>query len=442
MVWAQSQSGPVNIPPETPTSELLRGAAQAHDARNFAVAIALLKEVVRREPEHLKAWNALGYSHLLARQPKEAEACFRKQIELNAFDAWAYNNLGLALMEQDKNDDAEAMFRKQLEVNPLDTFANANLGRLLFQQYQRSGASKKKLTEAVQALEVANRLAPKNAGVKLLLAEAYNAAGETVKGKALMAEARAEMPAAFRAPASGDAIATLLLSLKPAEAAIAEATEELERIQQNLTAKVPAELARDDEESSNRAAALWAQMGEAFRSSDDLVKGERYLKAAWLWTQSEAVADRLGQIYEKQGAKAKAIAAYRHALTSFAGSGHSHERLENLLGSKLAADTMVSRNSGELSALRTVKLGASAKKGFGEYVMKLRLTGDTVMVEGVKFETGDLKGMEKAVGAGKYPLAAPSDAEAVMVRRVMLYCGMGACSATLMPALAGMMDKR
>ncbi len=56
---------------------------------------------------------------------------FKKQIEINPYDEFAYNSLGLAYQRQAKYDEAIKQFQKQIEINPLDQNAHANLGRCM-----------------------------------------------------------------------------------------------------------------------------------------------------------------------------------------------------------------------------------------------------------------------------------------------------------------------
>ena len=73
----------------------------------------------------------------------EAEAAYRKAIELNPSYADAYSNLGVLLHENLKRyDEAEAAYRKAIELNPSDADAYFNWGVLLHENLKRYDEAK------------------------------------------------------------------------------------------------------------------------------------------------------------------------------------------------------------------------------------------------------------------------------------------------------------
>ena len=91
----------------------------------------------------------------------EAEAAYRKAIELKPDDPEAYNNLGLALYKQKKLSEAVAAFRKADQLLPNHTAFRNNL-RFIEQLLQLEGkpdaylASKEQATNALGAPELAS----------------------------------------------------------------------------------------------------------------------------------------------------------------------------------------------------------------------------------------------------------------------------------------------
>jgi serine/threonine protein kinase/tetratricopeptide (TPR) repeat protein len=113
---------------------------------------AVLRDLVRQQPDNPEMWGNLGV--VLAHQQKlgEAEAAFHKAIALKPNFAWAYNDLGIVLRDQKMLGEAEAAYRKAIGLQP-DLFqAYNNLGNVLREQ--------RKLGEAEAAYRKAIDLKP------------------------------------------------------------------------------------------------------------------------------------------------------------------------------------------------------------------------------------------------------------------------------------------
>ncbi len=63
-------------------------------------------------------------------QYDKAEEAYRKQIEINPKDLYAYNNLGVVLRALKRNEEAIAAYRKQIAISPRDRYAHDNLAIL------------------------------------------------------------------------------------------------------------------------------------------------------------------------------------------------------------------------------------------------------------------------------------------------------------------------
>ena len=87
----------------------------------------------------------------------EAEAAFRKALELEPHNAVAWNNLGSALSGQKRLVDAEAAYYKSLDIDPQNLFALNNLVNLLWDQHrfdEAEAVSRKSLELDAQAIDV------------------------------------------------------------------------------------------------------------------------------------------------------------------------------------------------------------------------------------------------------------------------------------------------
>jgi tetratricopeptide (TPR) repeat protein len=65
---------------------------------------------------------------------EEAEAAYRKAIELNPAEGLFYNGLGLHLYLQNRNEEAEALYRQAIKLDPGQSGYHDNLGNSLFSQ--------------------------------------------------------------------------------------------------------------------------------------------------------------------------------------------------------------------------------------------------------------------------------------------------------------------
>ena len=97
-------------------------------------AEAAYKKALEIDPKYAIAWNNLGI--LLADQARfgEAEAAYLKTIELDPKLAYSWSNLGVLVADKGRFDEAEAAYQKALEIDPKYTPAWNNLGVLLDDQ--------------------------------------------------------------------------------------------------------------------------------------------------------------------------------------------------------------------------------------------------------------------------------------------------------------------
>ena len=189
---------------KTAIDNLARGALKPDTPRtpNGLDEIAAAKALGTAKPTYARVHLHLGNRHLKEQRYEQAIAEFENAIAENPQQAGAYNNLGLALLGA-QNGDAEAQFRRALEVQPDFVQAHFNLARQLLRRganaeaidaYRRtlkldpnhSGAliqlgiqlgKQRSFDEAKQLLERAVRVAPNNAEAHNNLAVIYAGVG-------------------------------------------------------------------------------------------------------------------------------------------------------------------------------------------------------------------------------------------------------------------------
>ena len=88
----------------------------------------ILRGILRRKPEHLDALRLMGVHCARKELYNDAEAFFRRAVDL-APDFWlAWINLGAALNEQQKFDQADAAYKAALKLQPRSVFTLEKLG--------------------------------------------------------------------------------------------------------------------------------------------------------------------------------------------------------------------------------------------------------------------------------------------------------------------------
>ncbi len=88
----------------------------------------ILRGLLRRNPEHLDALRLMGVHCARKELYNDAEAFFRRAVDL-APDFWlAWINLGAALNEQQKFDEADTAYKQALQLKPESVFTLEKLG--------------------------------------------------------------------------------------------------------------------------------------------------------------------------------------------------------------------------------------------------------------------------------------------------------------------------
>jgi tetratricopeptide (TPR) repeat protein len=183
--------------------------------------------------------------------------------------------------------------------------------------------------------------------------------------------------------------------------------------------------------------AYWDTLGWVYFGAGNLDKAEKYIAAAWMLGQHGEVGDHLGQIYEKEGKKDRALQTYALSLNGLRPTPETRERLAALAGAK-KVDTEVEKSRMALQTMRTIDLGKVAKvTGTADFFILLaKGAGPAASVEGVKFISGDekLKGFADALRTADYHLALPDDSPVKILRRGVLSCSTetGKCTFVLM----------
>ena len=347
-------------PADMKADDLVESGRAAIASNNLPLAVTLLKRATEVDAKNKYAWNMLAAAYMGMRQNDDAIAALKKQIEINPYDEYAYNALGRAYWQERKYDDAATAFNKQIEINPLDKFAHAGLGSMYSEW--------KKYDLAAAELEKATSLTPDNPELQVSLGDAYLNLGQDDKALATFDHA-VELSAT---PLVWNNIA-YQLSLKKAH---------LDRAQQYAESAVSATTAALRNLSLDRLTqqdlplvpsliAYWDTLGWVYFSKGNLDMAEKYVAAAWGLGQHGEVGDHLGQIYEKEGKKDRALQTYELAATGLRPIPETRERIDALLKSDSKLNGAAKNNNKSLQSLRTIDLGKAKETGSADFFVLL-----------------------------------------------------------------------
>lgn len=157
-------------PPNDKTIGLYRKVADAERDKRPAEAITILKEIVLADPEDFIAWAKLGTVHFEQGNLNDADAAFRRSLELRMEYTPAWVNVGKLRMAQKQYDAAAEILKHAATLEP----NSARVYQLLGEAYVFA----KKGTLGAEALNKAIELDPVGtAEIHLLLAALYDRAG-------------------------------------------------------------------------------------------------------------------------------------------------------------------------------------------------------------------------------------------------------------------------
>jgi len=405
----------------TPT-ELHKAGVKALQSRDYRGAIDLLKRAVDGDASIKDGWYDLGLASAGANRHAEAIAAFRKQIELDPNHKHANGDLAMELQQTGKTEEAIAAYRKQLETAPYEKTAHKNLGVLLAQLGRDPDAR----TE----LEAAAAVPPDDPETKMALAQVYGRLGE----KALAQELMKGLTGSTGGDAGQDIYASALKNdIDPAQTET-DAQQVLYDIGGQFDSGELDRLGPSAFSSMRLVALAWARMGWAKFKRGENLAAMQFLQSAWLLSQSGTVANRLGQVLEKQGQAEKA--GHMYALAVAAGGSEvqdSQARLAKLAGDSAAAEKDVAQAAVELVQTRTVKLGAITNKPASA---RFALVFDSSpRPERAEFVDGDesLRSATEQLREKDFPVRFPDVSSVKIVRRGLLSCGGSGCGIELLP---------
>ncbi|HEX4498025.1 MAG TPA: tetratricopeptide repeat protein [Thermoanaerobaculia bacterium] len=108
--------------------------------KNLTKTIEAQRKLVADHPEDPAVYNDLGNLLMLVPKPADAEAAYRKAIELDPNKASALFNLGLLLQQQGELREAEDLYQRTIKADPNHAWASYQLGSIQEAHKQKSKA--------------------------------------------------------------------------------------------------------------------------------------------------------------------------------------------------------------------------------------------------------------------------------------------------------------
>ncbi|MGD0506934.1 MAG: DUF3857 domain-containing protein [Terriglobales bacterium] len=412
-------------------AELHKAGVKALQSKDYQTAIDLLKRAADADASIKDGWYDLGLAYAGANHHAEAIAAFRKQIELDPNHQHANSDLAMELQQTGKTDEAIAAYRKQLEMTPYEKTTLKNLGLLLAQLGRDADAR----TE----LEAAVVIPPDDPETKMALAQVYARLGEKSQAQELMK--------GLTGSAGGDSGQDIFAEALKNNIDPTQTENDAQQVLYDIGGQFDSgEFDRlgPSAFSSMRLVALsWARIGWAKFQRGENLAAMQFLNSAWLLSQSGTVANRLGQVLEKQGQPEKARHIYALAVAA-GGSANSNDvpdsraRLTKLAGDpgvadKSAAEKDLAQAQVELVQARTVKLGPISSKPVSA---RFNLVFDSSpRPERAEFVDGDetLRSAGDQLREKDFPVRFPDVSSVKIVRRGVVSCGGSGCSIELLP---------
>ena len=398
-------------------SELHKAGVKALQSKDYSSAIDLLKRAVDQDSNLKEGWYDLGLAYAGVNNHADAILAFRKQIALDPNHKSANGDLAMELQQSGQAEQAIAAYHRQLEIVPFEKTAHRNLGILLAQLGRDA--------DARAELESAASIPPDDPETKMSLAQVYTRLGEKVKAQELMKS--------LTGSAAGDSGqdmfgAALAANIDPVQTEN-EARQVLYDIGEQFDSGEYDRLGPSAFSAMRLVALAWARIGWAKFLRGENLDAMQFLNSAWLLSQSGTVANRLGQVLEKQGQPEKARQMYAFAVAA-GGSlvADSRERL-----GKIASGSGSAASAADLVESRTVKLGSLTTKPASA---RFNLVFDSSpRPERAEFVEGDeaLRSAGTQLREKDFPVKFPDVSSVKIVRRAQVSCSASGCGIELLP---------
>jgi tetratricopeptide (TPR) repeat protein len=425
---------PAHIP-ATEILDLYKHGQEEAKRKNWANAIEAFGSAVKADPKYPEAWRELGRAHMYAWQYPDAEAAFRKYLELAPNDHLAYLNMAWVLYTEKKYELEEDLLIKRIAVAPKDGDALFRLGTAYLALHQPE--------QAVPVLERSVVQFPKYVQAHYSLGRAYlethqdDLAVETFR-KVLKLDDSENMlnSVAYDLAEHGSHL---------------DIAENWSQLSVGVAEKELNETSLSNVQSQTWASVLklshyWDTMGWIKFEQGKMEDAEKYLFAAWQIADDQTIGMHLGRLYEAQGRKDDAIEMYLASLQAIPVSQalsddakETRKRLADLLGGYTQVDDRLVQAHSKKSPMRTVSIAnPGGAQGIAQYTVIIDANSKVMDIAATNSDD-PLATLNDAVRAAAMPQSFPDTTLKKLPRLSTLACAAAnqPCVFTLLSAETG-----
>ncbi len=400
-------------------AELVARAAAALQSRDFATANRQLAEAERINSAQFGLWAMKATVYGMQNQNENAISALKKEIEFHPGAESNYRMLAEIQLHSGHRADGVKTLGELVKLAPQDADG--------VMRFASEMMADKRDREVVAPLREAMTANPDNVDLKVKLAQVLLRTGEKSDGLAIVNQLRSQ-------DLDGYTLNDVAWALADSDTESAMAVELSERaaakIENDFKDVTLSTLTNQQLQVIQVLGATWDTVGWAAYRSGDLVKAEKYVKAAWLMDQQAVEAEHLGRIYEAQKKTAEAAHAYKLSL-AVKDSKDVRERLAALkpapappAASKPSMRTTAVRPEEELVVLRTIPIPEVKRQSTqfqqGEFFILFSSAG----VDDVQFISGDdaIRDAADALRHAHYNTPFPDQGPEKIARRGVLSC--------------------